>query len=176
MLLVAGNLTINKTSASTALFDGETWYPYLVSTSASGGAGVVSQFFYSITDFSLAGRRASHLSLPSLLLSTNPLSHTDYHSVGIVILISIAIALGVVFLLVLIGLLVALARRSDEPSYPPSQPRIRHERPEDLHVKHHPTALLEAVGAATVRPPPSFLPFQVNTRPAGRDARFKIRG
>lgn len=67
------------------------------------------------------------------------------------ILISIAIALGVVFLLVLIGLLIALARRSDEPSYPPSQPRLRDA--DDLHVKHHPTALLEAVGAATVSPP-----------------------
>ncbi|KAL8292370.1 hypothetical protein RQP46_001836 [Phenoliferia psychrophenolica] len=129
MLLVAGDLTINETSTSTALFDGETWYPYLVSTSALGGAGVVSQFFYSITDFSLAGRH--HL------------------SVGIVILISIAIALGVVFLLVLIGLLIALARRSDEPAYPPSQPRLRTDQSDDLRPKHHPTALLEAVGAAT---------------------------
>lgn len=54
MLLVSGDLTINSTSISSALFDGETWYPYLVSSTATGSAGVISQLFYSITNFSLS--------------------------------------------------------------------------------------------------------------------------
>lgn len=64
MLLVAGDLTINSTSMSTALFDGKTWYPYLLATSALGSAGVVSQFFYENTSFNLASARES----PSLSL------------------------------------------------------------------------------------------------------------
>ncbi|KAM0748462.1 hypothetical protein T439DRAFT_303994 [Meredithblackwellia eburnea MCA 4105] len=127
MLMVSGDLTINSTAMSTALFDGQNWYPYLVSTSSTGGSGAVSQFFYSITSFTLAGRH--------------------YMAVGLVILISIAIALGLVFLLVLIGLLIALARRRDEPQYP--QPADQRQYRDSIQVQHHPTALLEAVGAAT---------------------------
>jgi hypothetical protein len=67
-------------------------------------------------------------------------------SVGIVILISIAIALGVVFLLVLIGLLIALARRQEDSAYP-VQPKEHGEN----HSGHRPTSLLTTVGAATVR-------------------------
>ncbi|KAK4702801.1 hypothetical protein P7C70_g3422, partial [Phenoliferia sp. Uapishka_3] len=148
MLMVSGDLTINSTSASTALFDGETWYPYLTSTSTSGGSGVVSQFFYSITTFSLAGRH--------------------HRSVGIVILISIVIALGVVFLLVIIGILIAFARRSEEPSYPPPAAQHR-EMMSDLHIKHHPTALLEAVGAATA----VMLDGKGNTKEAQEEKRIR---
>ncbi|GAA5826546.1 hypothetical protein JCM11251_002420 [Rhodosporidiobolus azoricus] len=130
MLMVSGDLTINDTSVASALYDGESWYPYLLATSATGSAGIVSQLFFSITDFSLSGR--SHL------------------SPGIVILISIAIALGVVFLLVLIGLLIALARRKDEPQsqYPP--PAAMHDGTgTETSSLHRPTSLLQTVGAAT---------------------------
>lgn len=66
MLLVSGALNINDTSLSAALYDGQDWYPYLVSTSATGSAGVISQLFYSSTSFSLSGGResCSHLKLP----------------------------------------------------------------------------------------------------------------
>lgn len=57
MLLVSGALTINSTSVSSALYDGSTWYPYLVAQTASGGAGVVSNFFYSVQNFTLSGAR-----------------------------------------------------------------------------------------------------------------------
>ncbi|GAA6002971.1 hypothetical protein JCM10207_001925 [Rhodosporidiobolus poonsookiae] len=135
MLMVSGDLTINDTSVASALYDGQTWYPYLLATSSTGSAGIVSQLFYSITDFSLSGR--SHL------------------STGIVILISIAIALGVVFLLVLIGLLIALARRKDEPQYPPpgAKRSMDGTATETSSVNgaplHRPTSLLQTVGAAT---------------------------
>ncbi|GAA5891635.1 hypothetical protein JCM6882_006152 [Rhodosporidiobolus microsporus] len=130
MLMVSGDLTINDTSVASALYDGESWYPYLLASSATGSAGIVSQLFFSTTDFSLSGR--SHL------------------SPGIVILVSIAIALGVVFLLVLVGLLVALARRRDEPQtqYPPAA-AMHDGTGTETSSLHRPTSLLQTVGAAT---------------------------
>lgn len=67
MLLVSGDLSINDTSISSALYDGQTWYPYLISTASTGAAGVVSQFFYSITSFSLSAARE----LPGFFSSTS---------------------------------------------------------------------------------------------------------
>ncbi len=126
MLLVSGDLTINSTAMSAALFDGASWYPYLIATAASGAAGSIANFYYSDTNFNLS---ASH-----------------HLSVGIVILISMAIALGVVFLLVLIGVLVALARRRDEPAYPPQEQR---DSAESVYAHRAPNDLLATVGAAT---------------------------
>lgn len=59
MLMVSGELNINSTSVSSALYDGSKWYPYLVSTSATGSAGVISQLFYSVVNFNLASARKS---------------------------------------------------------------------------------------------------------------------
>ncbi|GAA5854870.1 hypothetical protein JCM9279_005545 [Rhodotorula babjevae] len=129
MLLVSGDLTINDTAVSSALYDGASWYPYLVATSATGSAGVVSQLFYSVSNFSLGG--AHHL------------------AAGLVILISIAIGLGIVFLLVLLGLLVMLARRRDEPQYPPRDPKGAHSAASETSSLHRPSSLLQTVGAAT---------------------------
>lgn len=65
------------------------------------------------------------------------------------ILISIAIALGVVFLVVLVGILAALARRKEEPSYP-----VRDNGNETPpNENRRPSSLLANVGAATVRSP-----------------------
>ncbi|GAA5900213.1 hypothetical protein JCM8208_002052 [Rhodotorula glutinis] len=129
MLLVSGDLTINDTAVSSALYDGASWYPYLVATSATGSAGVVSQLFYSVSNFSLGG--AHHL------------------AAGLVILISIAIGLGIVFLLVLLGLLVMLARRRDEPQYPPRDHKGAHSAASETSSLHRPSSLLQTVGAAT---------------------------
>jgi len=127
MLLVSGDLTINSTAMAAALFDGARWYPYLLATAASGAAGSIANFYYSDTAFSLTA--SHHLSL------------------GIVILISMAVALGVVFLLVLIGVLVALARRRDDPAYPPQEQR---DSAEAAYAAHRaPNDLLATVGAAT---------------------------
>ncbi|KAK4051361.1 hypothetical protein OIV83_002845 [Microbotryomycetes sp. JL201] len=130
MLMVSGDLLINSTSVSSALYDGKSWYPYLVSTTKAGSAGVISQFFSSVTNFNLAS--ASHL------------------AVGIVILISIAIALGIVFALVLIGLFIALARRREESQYP--GPPVASDSPSmdgDSSREMKTSNLLATVGAAT---------------------------
>lgn len=130
MLLVSGDLTINDTSVSSALYDGEAWYPYLVATSETGSSGIVAQMFYSVSNFSLSAGR--HL------------------AAGLVILISIAIGLGLVFLFVLIGLLVMLAtKRRDERQYPPRDPQREVGTTSDASSLHRPSSLLQTVGAAT---------------------------
>ena len=70
---------------------------------------------------------------------------SDFLATGVVILISIAIAAGVVFLMVLIGILWALFARNDDNN--------RGEYAvfdDDDSTQHNPTSLLEHVQAATV--------------------------
>lgn len=63
---------------------------------------------------------------------------------GIVILISIAIAAGVVFLLALIGILwTLLSRREDKLA------RFENDKEEDDSIPHRPSSLLEHINAAT---------------------------
>lgn len=92
MLVVSGALNMRTYgNVSTALFDGQSWTPFLLSTRTGGGAGVVRAFTRSV----------------------EVLNFMNLHRlpVGIVILISIALGLGVVFLLVLLGLIWALLFR-----------------------------------------------------------------
>ena len=63
---------------------------------------------------------------------------------GVVILISIAIAAGVVFLLSLIGILWALFSRKDERSS-----KLDHSEEDDDSAHHRPSSLLEHINAAT---------------------------
>lgn len=58
MLLVSGSLNGGSFgNASTALYDGKTFYPYITSTSQSGGPGLISGLFHSFTSFSFNHRR-----------------------------------------------------------------------------------------------------------------------
>jgi len=67
MLLLSGALSSSSFgNASSVLFDGQSFVPYIVSTSASGSPGVVSGLVHSFTSFSFARRRESPL--PSLVL------------------------------------------------------------------------------------------------------------
>lgn len=92
LLVVSGALTmLNFGNVSSAFFDGQNWTPFLRSTRTSGSPGIVRAF-----------SRATEV------LRFSNLNHL---AVGLVILISIAIGLGLVFLLVLLGLLFAIARR-----------------------------------------------------------------
>ena len=46
-LLVSGQLNLqNIGSVSSALFDGKSWYPYLLTSTTSGGAGALAGMFY----------------------------------------------------------------------------------------------------------------------------------
>ncbi|KAK2467777.1 hypothetical protein APHAL10511_000072 [Amanita phalloides] len=125
-LMVSGLLNDSTFgNASTALFDGQRLTPYIVTLSVSGTAGYVASLFHSIADFSFVQRH--------------------FLAVGVVILISIAIAAGVVFLLALIGILWTLFSRRDD--------RFNKveavEEDDDSSLHHRPSSLLEHINAAT---------------------------
>lgn len=70
--------------------------------------------------------------------------YLGFLAVGVVILISIAIAAGVVFLIVLIGILWALFSRKDD-----KLNKYEAEEDEDDSTHHRPSSLLEHINAAT---------------------------
>ncbi|KAJ7502743.1 cortical protein marker for cell polarity-domain-containing protein [Mycena galericulata] len=126
MLMISGSLADPSFgNASSALFDGQSFFPYIVSTSSTGSSGTVSSLFHSFSTFSF----------------------TQHHflATGVVILISIAIAAGVVFLLALIGILWTLFSRRDD--------KLNKfdgaEDDDDDSTHHRPSSLLEHINAAT---------------------------
>ncbi|EUC64087.1 Bud site selection-like protein, partial [Rhizoctonia solani AG-3 Rhs1AP] len=126
VLFVSGSLASNSFgSVSTALFDGATMYPYISTVSTSGSAGFVSGLFYSISNFSFNAKKF----LPR----------------GVVILISIAIAAGIVFLLLLIGVLWTIFSRREGQS----QEEYVDQEGDDDSLQHRPSSLLEHINAAT---------------------------
>ncbi|KAL4078498.1 cortical protein marker for cell polarity-domain-containing protein [Scleroderma yunnanense] len=125
MLMVSGSLSDPTFgSASSVLFDGETLIPYLSVVSTQGTMGYISALFYSIADFSFVQQH--------------------FLATGVVILISIAVAAGLVFLLTLLGIIWTLLSRRDERTnkYDPN------EEDEDS-IQHRPSSLLEHINAAT---------------------------
>ncbi|KAF8891660.1 cortical protein marker for cell polarity-domain-containing protein [Infundibulicybe gibba] len=126
MLLVSGTLADSSFgNASSALFDGQSFIPYIVSTSPSGTAGAVASLFHSIANFSF--------------------QQHHFLATGVVILISIAIAAGVVFLLALIGILWTLFSRRDDKL----NKFEATEDNDDDSTHHRPSSLLEHINAAT---------------------------
>ncbi|KAL9548227.1 hypothetical protein MBANPS3_005789 [Mucor bainieri] len=87
MLLAVGHLNINQFgNASAALYDGSTWYPYLLTTQLNGDPGLIYQAIHT-TDFNGIKKARKYL------------------SVAAVILISIAISTGILFAMSSLGLL-----------------------------------------------------------------------
>ncbi|KAI8150283.1 cortical protein marker for cell polarity-domain-containing protein [Fennellomyces sp. T-0311] len=129
MLLVVGHLDLQEYgNVSAALFDGNDWFPFTMSTKSDGAPGQLRQIFHetsccTVTDI------IHHLPVPA------------------VILISIAISLGLIFLLVGAGLLALFAKRRNSvkdtpepmPPYIPGQ-----NRPSSL------VAMLDAAQAGTL--------------------------
>lgn len=115
MLWISGSLQgSNFTQASSALYDGQNLYPYLVTSTASGDAGSISSFFHSFSTFSFTSRSES---TPLVLVSRSDLSLAEFLAVSVVILISIAIGAGIVFLIGLIGILWTLFARRDDRNF-----------------------------------------------------------
>ncbi|WRT67827.1 uncharacterized protein IL334_004801 [Kwoniella shivajii] len=95
MLMVSGDLYLeNSGNVTSALYDGSTWYPYLVGTSSSGELGAGGSLFWSESSFSFKVRH--------------------YLARGLVVLVAIAIATGLILLLILIALLLAFCFRRRE--------------------------------------------------------------
>jgi len=127
MLMVSGSLSDSTFgTASSALFDGQKLIPYITSMSPSGVTGSISALFHSFSNFSFSQRR--------------------FLATGVVVLISIAIAAGVVFLLALIGILWTLFSRRDDKvtPYDAGEPDD-----DDDSTRQRPSSLLEHINAAT---------------------------
>ncbi|KAE9388872.1 hypothetical protein BT96DRAFT_1003780 [Gymnopus androsaceus JB14] len=115
MLMISGSLDDSSFgNASSALFDGASFIPYIVSSTVSGSAGSV--YF------------------------------VDFLATGVLILISIAIAAGVVFLLVLIGILWTLFARCDRED---KVKQFNAGAEDDESIHHCPSSLLKHINAAT---------------------------
>ncbi|KDQ57571.1 hypothetical protein JAAARDRAFT_35266 [Jaapia argillacea MUCL 33604] len=126
MLLLSGSLADSSFgNASSALFDGQSFIPYIITSAASGAPGYVATLFHSFSTFSF--------------------TQSHFLATGVVILISIAVAAGIVFLLVLIGILWALFARRDD-SIAKFDPA---EDDDSSSVHHRPSSLLAHVNAAT---------------------------
>ncbi|KAG6862277.1 hypothetical protein C0995_015974 [Termitomyces sp. Mi166 len=126
MLMMSG-LLIDSTfgNASSVLFDGQTFIPYIQTSSANGSPGAVASLFRSLSSFSFNQRH--------------------FLPVGVVILISIATAAGVVFLIALIGILWTLLSRRDD-----KLAKFDGAEEEDDDSTHYrPSSLLEHINAAT---------------------------
>ncbi|PCH43711.1 hypothetical protein WOLCODRAFT_153770 [Wolfiporia cocos MD-104 SS10] len=126
VLMISGSLSDSSFgNASSALFDGESFIPYIVAATSSGSPGYIYGLIYSFSTFSF--------------------TQNHYLATGVVILISIAIAAGIVFLLALLGILWTLfSRRRDE--------KLNKFMPvddEDDDSTRRPSSLLEHINAAT---------------------------
>ncbi|KAJ4468223.1 cortical protein marker for cell polarity-domain-containing protein [Lentinula aciculospora] len=127
MLMISGSLDDSSFgNASTALFDGASFVPYFVSSTISGTAGSVSSLFHSFATFSF--------------------TQQHFLATGVVILISIAISAGVVFLLALIGILWTLFARRDRDD---KAKQFDAAAEDDDSIHHRPSSLLEHINAAT---------------------------
>ncbi|KAK0461417.1 cortical protein marker for cell polarity-domain-containing protein [Desarmillaria tabescens] len=125
MLMISGSLDDSSFgNASSALYDGQSYIPYIVSSSSTGSTGAVAALFHSFASFSFTQRH--------------------FLATGVVILISIAIAAGVVFLLALIGILWTLFSRRDE-----KLNKLDVVDDDDDSTHHRPSSLLEHINAAT---------------------------
>ncbi|KAG2148328.1 cortical protein marker for cell polarity-domain-containing protein [Suillus cothurnatus] len=127
MLMITGALSDSSFgSASSVLFDGSSFIPYMATVTAQGAFGSISSLFYSLANFSF--------------------TQQQFLATGIVILISIAIAAGVVFLLALIGILWTLLSRRDDRV---AKYNASDDDDDDNSVQHRPSSLLEHINAAT---------------------------
>jgi len=125
-LLVTGQLNVtNFGSAAAALFNGTDMLPFLLATTSAGKAGTVNQVFTSKTNTLKSSHRG--------------------HSKGIAVLVALCAALGTIFLLILIGILLnRIQRRRAGYKTVPSVPYA------DKHSNIHrvpPEALLGNLGS-----------------------------
>lgn len=143
MLMISGSLSTSSGNSSSALYDGQNLIPFVISSSASGSAGSVSSLFHSFTSFSFSQRRTSAL-FNKLILGSDTLK-LGFLATGVVILISIAIAAGVVFFLALLGILWTLFSRKEDKlnKFDPADDE------DDDSTRLRPSSLLEHINAAT---------------------------
>ncbi|KAI8878452.1 hypothetical protein K501DRAFT_31212 [Backusella circina FSU 941] len=111
ILLASGFLNLGDKNVSAAFYDGEDWIPYLVSSSGYDSDTTLSGLFY--------------LSQPQIVTVIN-----RYLPTGIVILVSIAISLGIVFFIVFCAMgCLFFKRKRDAKVNPESNPSAYYGKP-----------------------------------------------
>lgn len=131
VLLVSGLINLGALgNVSAAFFDGKDWTPYLVTSNANGdtlGSAVSSVFYLEQIPFLAPSKNTGNMPTP------------------LVILVSIAISLGIVFLIVLCSMIfVYIKRKRDTKINPQSNPGAYYGKP-----PRTPESLLAALKAAT---------------------------
>ncbi|KAI9014562.1 cortical protein marker for cell polarity-domain-containing protein [Phycomyces nitens] len=101
MLMVVGHLDIAPFgNVSAALYDGSTWYPYVLTSQRDGSPGTIQHLFHE-SPCCTVSNVVRHLPIPA------------------VILISIAISLGIIFTMVLCALCFVFIRRRNSVRHEP---------------------------------------------------------
>lgn len=128
MLMAVGHLVLPgfKSSYSAALFDGSTWHPYLLSATSTGSPGRIRGMFTATACCNASYKTRRYLSVPA------------------VILISIAISLGILFLLIACAFVYMFLKRRHHP------PKYYADPMKEWRPKYRPTSLLAMLDAANL--------------------------
>lgn len=128
MLMAVGHLVLPnlKSSYSAALFDGSTWHPYLLSATNTGSPGRIRGMFTTTACCNASYKTRRYLSVPA------------------VILISIAISLGILFLLIACAFVYMFLKRRRHP------PKYYADPMKEWRPKYRPTSLLAMLDAANL--------------------------
>lgn len=134
MLMVMGNLRVpDSGNATAALYDGDTWHPYLTSISPEGSGSAASGIFYSIHNFDFEViSECFEFQRPLVRQRLNGFSYsfTEYLALGLIVLIALAISTGLIFLFVLLGLAIMFCmRRFKKPAPRPIVTTLLEKRP-----------------------------------------------
>lgn len=148
MLLASGHLDLNTFgNVSAALYDGSQWFPLALSTKMDGTPGQLQEVFRETTcctAINVIRKCLDHVEYRFCHLYVS----LDHLPVPAVILISIAISLGLIFVLVGAGLLALFAKRKySEPDVPEPMPPYlpgQNNRPSSL------VAMLDSAQAKTL--------------------------
>lgn len=121
VLLAAGFLNLGGYgNLSSALYNGSAWIPYLSVSSDNGATNTLSNVFFKSYDVDLTrpgkwdgGNKGAKVNKLTCIM-------LDYLPAPIVVLVSVAGALGIVFLIVLCGLCILYAKRRKEAKVNPA--------------------------------------------------------
>ncbi|KAK6340653.1 hypothetical protein TWF696_008978 [Orbilia brochopaga] len=135
ILMASGNILLDSTSinSSAAIFDGVSWTPFILTSHNDGSSGSLDAFISESkhTFNEGAGKLA----------------------VGLVVLVSLAISLALVFLIVVVGVIAAYIRRRRE-GYMPAPTRVTPiPSAQDMTERVPPDQLFQGVGFSSRGPP-----------------------
>lgn len=146
VLLAVGHLDVpNFGSCSAALFDGQTWYPYLLTSSKNGTSGSIQSSFTTTPCCTFEHDR-------------------KYLSVPAVILVSIAISLGIIFLCIALAFIFILFKRRGRNEHQVVDPM------QEWKPKYRPHSLLALLDAAHLSDSAIFTTSAVGGAGAGAAA------